>query len=144
MKLAVLLDVVTAELAPIVVEAQTLRAERSLAGFYDRRKWSMGRFYTRADLEHSAAHSLDGLLGETGVQVVCRLGNCLPIGSDGARRCVMGLYLDGMRMPVASLNEIRVDELAGVEVYKHGLDVPTEFRSTFRNTCGAVVAWSRH
>jgi len=144
LKLAVLLDVVTAELAPIVVEAQTLRAERSLAGFYDRRKWSMGRFYTRADLEHSAAHSLDGLLGETGVQVVCRLGNCLPIGSDGARRCVMGLYLDGMRMPVASLNEIRVDELAGVEVYKHGLDVPTEFRSTFRNTCGAVVAWSRH
>src|SRR5437867_7369714 len=142
--LSVLLDVVTAELAPIVVEAQTLRAERSLAGFYDRRKWSMGRFYTRADLEHSAAHSLDGLLGETGVQVVCRLGNCLPIGSDGARRCVMGLYLDGMRMPVASLNEIRVDELAGVEVYKHGLDVPTEFRSTFRNTCGAVVAWSRH
>src|SRR5437667_295652 len=36
--LSVLLDVVTAELAPIVVEAQTLRAERSLAGFYDRRK----------------------------------------------------------------------------------------------------------
>src|SRR5213596_2678260 len=60
--LSVLLDVGATELAPIVVEAQTLRAERSLAGFYERRKWSMGRFYTRADLEHSAAHSLDGLL----------------------------------------------------------------------------------
>ena len=142
--LSVLLDVVTAELAPIVVEAQTLRAERSLAGFYDRRKWSMGRFYTRADLEHSAAHSLDGLLGETGVQVVCRLGNCLPIGSDGARQCVMALFLDGLRVPVAFLNTVRVEDLAGVEVYKRGFDVPTDFRSSFRNSCGSVVMWSRY
>jgi len=141
--LAVLLDVVAAELAPIVVEAQTIRAERSLVGFYDRRKWTVGRFYTRADLDQRAAHSLDGMLGESGVQVVCRVGSCLPIGSDGARQCVMSLYLDGLRLPSASLNQIQVDDLAGVEVYKQGLDVPTEFRSSFRNTCGAVVAWSR-
>src|SRR2546430_10020962 len=89
--LSVLLDVVAAELAPIVVEARTLRAERSLAGFYDRKKWSLGRFYTRADLEQRPSYSLDGLLGESGIQVVCRLANCLPIGSDGARRCVMSL-----------------------------------------------------
>jgi len=143
LKLAVLLDVVAAELAPIVVEAQTIRAERSLVGFYDRRKWTVGRFYTRADLDQRAAHSLDGMLGESGVQVVCRVGSCLPIGSDGARQCVMSLYLDGLRLPSASLNQIRLDDLAGVEVYKQGLDVPTEFRSSFRNTCGAVVAWSR-
>jgi len=141
--LAVLLDVVSAELAPIVVEAQTLRAERSLAGFYDRKMRSVGRFYTRADLGQRAAFSLDGVLGEAGIQVVCRLGSCLPIGSDGTRQCVMALYLDGMRMPIAYLNQIRVEELAGVEVYKFGIDVPTEFRSGFRNTCGAVVAWSR-
>jgi hypothetical protein len=55
----------------------------------------------------------------------------------------MSLYLDGLRLPSASLNQIRVDDLAGVEVYKQGLDVPTEFRASFRNTCGAVVAWSR-
>src|SRR5216117_1916543 len=78
--LSVLLDVVAAELAPIVVEAQSLSAERSLAGFYDRRKRSTGHFYTRADLVQRAAVSLDGVLGESGVQVVCRLGSCLPIG----------------------------------------------------------------
>jgi len=141
--LSVLLDVAAAQLAPIVVEAQTLRAERSLVGFYDRQKRSAGRFYTRADLDQRASHSLDGPLSESGVQVVCRLGNCLPIGSDGTRQCVMALYLDGLRLPVAYLNQIRVDELAGVEVYKRGFDVPTEFRSGFRNTCGAVVMWSR-
>jgi hypothetical protein len=145
LKLAVLLDVVAAELAPIVVEAQTLRAERSLAGFYDRKKSSVGRFYTLADLHQRASRSLDALLGESGVQVVCRLGNCLPIGSDGAlRQCVMALFLDGMRMPVAFLTTVRVEELAGVEVYKRGFEVPTEFRSSSRNSCGAVVMWSRH
>jgi len=142
--LSVLLDLVAAALAPIVVEASTLRAERSLAGFYDRKKWSFGRFYTLADLGQRASYSLDGLLGESGVQVLCHLGTCRPLGSDGTRQCVMSLYLDGMRMPVAYLNQIRVDDLAGVEVYKRGFDVPTEFRSGFRNTCGAVVAWSRH
>src|SRR2546427_7164743 len=56
LRLAVLLDVVAAELAPIVVEAQTIRAERSLVGFYDRRKWTVGRFYTRAGPGHGGAH----------------------------------------------------------------------------------------
>ncbi len=125
------------------MEAQSLRAERSLAGFYDRKQRSVGRFYTRADLVQRAAVSLDGVLSESGVQVVCRVGSCLPIGSDGTRHCVLALYLDGLRMPGSYLNQIRVDELAGVEVYKFGIDVPTEFRSSFRNTCGAVVAWSR-
>jgi carboxypeptidase family protein len=141
--LSVLLDIAAVELSPIVVEARGLRAERSLAGFYERKQWSFGRFYTLADLEKRASYSLDGLLGEVGVQVVCRLGTCLPIGFDGARRCVLSLYLDGMRMPVDYLNQIRVAELAGVEVYQRGFDVPAEFRSGFRNTCGAVVAWSR-
>src|SRR5947208_9796542 len=49
--LSVLLDVGATELAPIVVEAQTLRAERSLAGFYERKKSGFGRYYTLADLK---------------------------------------------------------------------------------------------
>ena len=144
LNLAVLLDVVAAELAPIVVEAQTLRADRSLVGFYERRKLGVGRFYTLADLAHRPAPSLESLLRESAIQVVCRVGSCLPIGSDGTRQCVMALFLDGLRTPVAFFNTVRVEDLAGVEVYKRGFDVPTEFRSSFRNTCGAVVMWNRH
>ena len=33
-----LLDVAAVEMSPIVVEARGLRADRSLAGFYDRRR----------------------------------------------------------------------------------------------------------
>jgi len=141
--LSVLLDVAATELAPIVVEAQTLSAERSLAGFYERKKSGFGRYYTLADLKRRPLETLQALLLESGVRVRCRVGQCLALGSDGGRVCVMSLFLDGLRMPTDYLNLARVDELAGVEVYKVAVEVPPEFSSGLRRTCGAVVMWSR-
>jgi len=141
--LSVLLDVAATELAPIVVEAQTLSAERSLAGFYERKKSGFGRYYTLADLKRRPLETLQALLLESGVRVRCRVGQCLALGSDGGRVCAMSLYLDGLRMPPDYLNLARVDELAGVEVYKVPVEVPPEFSSGLRRSCGAVVMWSR-
>ena len=141
--LSVLLDVAATELAPIVVEAQTLSAERSLAGFYERKKSGFGRYYTLADLKRRPLETLQALLLESGVQVRCRVGQCVPLVSDGGRLCVMSLFLDGLRMPSDYLNLARVDELAGVEVYKVPVEVPPEFSSGLRRSCGAVVMWSR-
>jgi hypothetical protein len=142
--LSVLLDVDAVELSPIVVEARTWRADRSLAGFYDRKKWRFGRFYTLADLDRRRALSLRTLLGEAGVQVVCRVGSCLPLGGGGLGRCVMSLFLDGMQVPAEEVDMIRLDELAGVEVYKHGIEVPIEFQTGFERDCGAILLWSRY
>jgi len=142
--LSVLLDVVAVELSPIVVEARSWGADRSLAGFYDRKKWLFGRFYTLADLDRRRGLSLRTLLSESGVQVRCGLGYCVPLSAGGMRRCVMSLYLDGMRLPADELDMIWVDELAGVEVYKHGVEVPVEFQTTFGGDCGAVLMWSRY
>jgi Carboxypeptidase regulatory-like domain len=142
--LSVLLDVAATELAPIVVEAQTLSAERSLAGFYDRKKSGFGRYYTLADLKRRPLETLQALLLESAVQVRCRLSQCLALGSDGGRACVMSLFLDGLRMPPDYLNVARVDELAAVEVYKIPFEVPQEFSSGLRRPCGAVLMWSRH
>src|SRR2546429_9732129 len=116
--LSVLLDVDAVELSPIVVEARSWRADRSLAGFYDRKKWRFGRFYTLADLERRSGLSLRSLLSETGVQVRCGIGPCLPIGGELWRRCVLTLFLDGMQLPADFLETIRLDELAGGAAYK--------------------------
>src|SRR5438034_9912767 len=70
--LSVLLDVAATELAPIVVEAQTLSAERSLAGFYERKKSGFGRYYTLADLKRRPLETLQALLLESGVQEIGR------------------------------------------------------------------------
>jgi len=142
--LSVLLDIAAVELSPIVVEARSWRADRSLAGFYDRKKWRFGRFYTLADLDRRRGLSLRTLLSESGVQVQCGLGYCVPLGGGIVRRCVMSLFLDGMRLPADEVEAIRLDELAGVEVYKQGLEVPVEFQTGFGGDCGAILMWSRY
>ena len=142
--LSVLLDVDAIELAPIVVEAKSLRAERSLAGFYDRRKWGFGRFYTQQDLERRRGLPLRSLLSESGVSMRCGSGYCIPLTSTFGRQCVMSLYLDGLWLPADQLDLVHLDELAAVEVYKRGFDVPEEFQFSFGSTCGAALLWSRN
>src|SRR2546429_626425 len=102
-----------------------------------------GRYYTLADLKRRPLETLQALLLESGVRVRCRVGQCLALGSDGGRVCVMSLFLDGLRMPTDYLNLARVDELAGVEVYKVPVEVPPEFSSGVRRNCGAGGMWSR-
>jgi len=142
--LSVLLDLEGEALSPIVVEARSLLAERTLAGFYERKKWGFGRFYSLADLDRRRALSLRTLLIESGVQVSCRLGRCLPLGGGVARGCVMALFLDGVRLSSDDLETLWLDELAGVEVYKHAFEVPIEFQTPFGGDCGAILMWSRY
>ncbi len=141
--LSVLLDMDAVELPPIVVEARSLRAERSLAGFYDRKKWGFGRFYTFRDLQRRRSWTLRSLLGEAGVQIRCGRGYCLPVSWSGTRYCVMSLFINGMRLASDDMDVIQVDDLAGLELYTRGFDVPMEFRYGFGENCGAVLMWRR-
>jgi hypothetical protein len=144
LRLEVLLDVDAVELAPVVVEARSVRAERSLVGFYERRKYAFGRFYTAEELEQRGSQLLRSLLAETGVQVLCRRGRCLPVISNAGQPCVLSLYVDGFPFPLERLEFARVDDVAGVEVYKRALEVPVEFQRPARTgACGAVLMWSR-
>jgi hypothetical protein len=142
--LSVLLDVSAVELSPIVVVARSIRAERSLVGFYDRRKWGWGRYYTATDLDRRGAQLPRQLLSESGVLEQCRIGGCVPYVLDAGRPCVLSVFLDGMRMPSDQLDFVRLDELAAVEVYKHQMDVPVELGWDARRGCGAVLMWSRY
>lgn len=140
--LSVVLDAQAQELTPVVVEARSLLADLSLAGFYERQRAGWGRFYTYDQLERRASRSLHTLLMEAGVTVWCANFACYPINFGGAHGCALSLYLDGMRLQPGDLDLFRTDELAGVEVYRHDIDVPFLFRRGF-DDCGAVVMWSR-
>jgi hypothetical protein len=140
--LSVLLAVDAVELTPIVVEARSPRAERSLAGFYDRKRSGFGRYYTLEEIERRRL-TLRALLLETGVQVRCGRGRCVPVGSTNGRVCLMTLLLNGMRFTGEDINLIHLDEVAGVEVYTRGLDVPNDFRAGSSDGCGAILMWSR-
>src|SRR5204862_1373404 len=101
--LSVLLDLEGEALSPIVVEARSIRAERSLAGFYDRKKLGFGRLYTLVDLDRFGDLSLRGLLGHAGVVVRCPLRAWVRVLMNGARARVMALLLDGFRVSPGAL-----------------------------------------
>ena len=143
--LAVLLDVVEDEaLTPIVVDTTSFRSWRGLVGFYDRKKSGRGRFYTPADLDRFRDVPLQTFLSVSGVVLRCRLRHCVPLAFNGARQCVMALFLNAVLVPPDYLEVVRVDQLAGVEVYMHAVDVPARFRSAFAEECGATVMWGRN
>lgn len=144
--LAVLLDVVEdVPLAPIVVDTNSYRGWRGLVGLYERKKAGRGRFYTPADLGRLGDVPLQTLFSVSGVVLRCReQRHCVPLAFNGARHCVMALFLNGSLVPPEYLEVVRVDQLAGVELYLHAVDVPAHFRSAFAQDCGATLLWSRN
>ena len=143
LRLAVLLDVAAVELAPVVVEASSVAALRSLVGFYDRKRFGFGRYYTPEQIERRRGMDLRTLLVEAGVQVQCRLGACVPIVREGGRACVPTLYLDGWAALTDDVNLFRAEDLAAVEIYRRAAEVPLEFGEAFASACGVIVLWSR-
>lgn len=139
--LAVLLDVSAVALSPVLVEARSVGATRTLAGFYERKQWGLGRYYTVADLDRRGAQSLRTLLDEAGVVLRCRAGPCALVSFAG--QCAMSVFLDGMRVVPEFVEGLRLDHLAGVEVYRHAIEVPVELGDGSGGTCGAILLWSR-
>src|SRR2546422_2037849 len=126
--LAVLLDVAAVELAPVVVEARSVTALRSLVGFYDRSRLGLGRYYTPEQLERRRGLDLRTLLLEAGLQVRCGLAECVPLivapslsDAGSGEACVPTLYLDGGPALTDDLNLFRVDQLSAIEIYKRAL-----------------------
>jgi len=124
LELAVLLDVQAPDLTPVVVEAQGLLADLSLAGFYERRRTAVGRFYTYEQLEQAVPRSIRVLLSQAGITLQCAHVRCVPVAVTSSRPCVLSLYDDAIQMPADAVESFRPAELSGVEVYRRGVDIP--------------------
>ena len=143
LQIHVLLDAEAVELAPIVVQARSVRSLRSLAGFYERRTRGFGRFYTFEELERRGPLPMRALLNESGIEVRCRMGSCVPVIPRGGRLCMPPVYLDGWLLSSRELESWRADDLAGVEIYRGAINVPWDFRRGLGHDCGAIVMWSK-
>jgi len=142
LELAVLLDARAPDLTPVVVEAQGLRADLSLAGFYERRRSALGRFYTYDQLEEAVPRSTRVLLSQAGVTVQCAHARCVPVVGNGSRACVLSLYVDAVPIQAEAVESFHPDELSGVEVYRRAVDIPMDFRRRY-DECGAILMWRR-
>lgn len=142
LEVVVLLDAQAVDLAPIVVEARAPHAALTLVGFYARRDKGFGMFVTREDIERRNPDALTSLLAGTGIRVVCRRGVCVPTVLAGARRCPLAVFLDGLWVKDFDLSWIPPRDVLGVEIYRHGPEVPVEF-TRYAADCGAVIVWTR-
>jgi hypothetical protein len=144
------------------VEARTrvtpeFRDERA-RGFYDRMDTGMGRFMTREQIVARNATKASDLLrtipgvrfrGGSRSTIPWLGGNVAPYpGAYGTLLgCRPALYIDGI-LKMLRGNErlddfVEPSEIWGIEVYRHGADIPTELpRQGMISNCGAIVIWT--
>lgn len=121
----------------MVAEAPNLPPE-----FLRRSESGGGRYISRADIERRNASSLGDLLrGVPGLRVNCSRTPCRVQFTRETRNCPMAYWLDGIPTDAWSVLLQPARELDGVEIYSGLSETPPELY--VRNTCGALVVWTR-
>lgn len=141
-EMRVLLTRAPAQLTGIEVSDSAEESDPSLGGFYARRRSNhFGHYLDRAQIEAThAQRASDALRTVPGVlvQPSRRVGNVVRV-----RNCRPTVWLDGVRLPGAELDEVTmVDDVAAVEIYKSLAGLPQQFVDR-TNPCGAILVWSR-
>lgn len=72
-------------------------------------------------------------------------GDSLRAPARNARKCVLRLAIDGHLMPPDfSVDDLRPEEVMGIEIYLGAATIPVEFSSVQQDApCGLVIAWTK-
>jgi hypothetical protein len=133
--------VVTKDSAPVFLSP-------GLRAFEERRRTGFGRFITEADLRKSDNRSLTNAVRQSGAAVSCSRNTpirCFAVSTrSGGSGCVLDVYYDGALVTDANrdLEQIRTDQIGGVEIYEGTATVPAQYNRTSKG-CGVMLLWSR-
>ncbi len=107
-------------------------------GFY-RRAGGSGWQANRTAIEAVAPFELERMFDRVaGVRVERDRFGATVLTSRRGRRCVFGVFLDGIRAPGFDINTLPPDAVEALEVYQ-GPNIPPEYS----HSCGAVLIWMR-
>lgn len=133
------------ELPGITVTTAPSRYRRDLEGLIHRINLGFGNFITRETLENHPNPRLADLMRELPGVLVFMNGMKASLEVRG-RTCTPDVFMDGRPFaldPDLGLNQLIVQELEAIEVYKSS-EVPGEFLQVgFQRPCMAIVVWSR-
>ena len=160
------------EPAPVAVQGVTAVARPEvrllqMGGFYRRREAGRGSFLTREEIEKSGAIRASEVFRRIqGVRVVptsgdnyklqsvrygtslserssrSRTGNPRQEGGGNNFVCDMLVFLDGMQSHLESIDDVHMQSLEAVEVYRGPSQVPPEYNQ-MNAACGVVLLWTR-
>ena len=160
-RIVILLDSALEDLGATIVEARQPQAWRDLAGFYERRDLYTGfaRFFTREDINKIKPKRISSLLTLEGISTRCSRTFCTPTRLINGATCAIPVNVDGMPFQETSYDDIRMAQVAAVEVYRGvppvGLSEPlpgapgpsvwvggTSGKGS-AGSCGLVMIWTR-
>lgn len=128
----------------------TVRKERSpkLRSFERRRAQGIGYFITPSEIERADARRPSDLLRRVpGVTVGAEgMGRTrIRFGRGdlgGGLDCPPLIYLDGIHTPGLSFDDLNVEDLMALELYRGASEIPAQFRRQ-ASYCGVIVVWTR-
>ena len=114
-------------------------------GFFRRRATGTGWYTTYAEPVFAYRHRLSEMLrAAPGVNVVQRGGGAHVFTNRDARGCPLAVFVDGAYTTIRNVDELDLEAVAAVEVYRSTSEVPIAFHApTYDRTCGALLVWSR-
>jgi hypothetical protein len=137
----------------MMVFAKPLARDEAMRVFEEHRKVGLGKFLTLADLEKARGMNLSTLVrGWPGMSVPSNPNpvNRDPVSTRGPRSinggaCKIAVYLDGIPVSYKGLHfdEVKPEELAGLEYYAGPATTPVEYAS-LGNVCGVILMHSRY
>ena len=145
--LLVVLAILPRELAGVLTEANALDRAR-LAEFYRHKASGGGMFVDRARIEEERVSRTSDLLRRMpGIRMgtdragrsVMRMGRAV-----GGRDCPPDFWIDGVRAAFMNVDDIPIQDIEALEIYRGPSGLPPEYNSRFGNPgCGAVIIWTR-
>ncbi|MFN0100056.1 MAG: carboxypeptidase regulatory-like domain-containing protein [Gemmatimonadaceae bacterium] len=135
-----------------VLDAVVVAGEREkvgpLAGFYERKRQGMGRYFSAADIQRRRAVDLAQLLLMIpGVEVSGGRTSSRRVRFRGERE-LPDIFVDGVAFgpDVIDLSHFDVDNIAGLEVYRGAGMVPPAFMlgRTTAVSAGVIAIWTKH
>jgi len=136
------------ELDPLLVSVRPERRFLVRNGFYERSKSALGTFITPELMERwRPFFPTDMLRRIPGVRLTpdprwpSRYSITFTRAGIFGNNCGPKVFLDGVMMYGLDINDLPVEDIAAMEVYKSGLQTPPQYASG-GSACGAIVIWT--
>jgi hypothetical protein len=133
----------------IAVSSAERHRRQGIEEFYFRRAQGVaGVFFTRDDIRDQRASTPSDLMRSTpGVRLVrASAGKGVRFQSTtGMRRgdCQPVVWVDGQAAPGMELDDISLNDIEGIELYRGTSTTPAQFWRAGASQCGAIVVWTR-
>lgn len=137
-------------LAGVEVEAPEA-VHPNFAEFERRRSRGIGMFLTKADIErHNSSYTSDAFRTLPGMRLIrvnggmgVRFNSTQGMRSPRGSECQPLIWVDGQPAPGMEIDDIRSNDIYGLEIYRGASTTPVQFASGGAAQCGVIAVWTR-